>query len=273
MSNNETFFKFMLSENEIHFGLHTRDFGRKVYTFDVIDSTNLFAKTLTSQSAPHGTLIIAEEQTAGKGRLGRRWQSEKGANLLFSLILHPKFHFEKTKLLPFAAGLAVADAIERNTGLKTECKWPNDVLIEKKKVAGILMETAMQDSAPKEIILGIGVNVNQQNFLPELEASATSLFLQLGKTIDRTTLLQTILEELEQRYDQLAQFPSSLIIEDWKRRTTMLQSPVALLENEKRKIVIALDVTPEGALAIQTADGVRREVFAGDVSLRFEGES
>ncbi|MDE3058297.1 MAG: biotin--[acetyl-CoA-carboxylase] ligase, partial [Bacteroidota bacterium] len=248
---------------------HAQNFGQTVYAFEVIDSTNLFAKSLSAKEAPHGTLIIAEQQTAGKGRLGRRWQSEKGANLLFSLILHPTFQFEKTKLLPFAAGLAVADAIERYTGLKTECKWPNDVLIEKKKVAGILMETATQDTITKEIILGIGVNVNQQFFPPELASTATSIFLQTGKTIDRTTLLQVLLEELEHRYDQLAQFPSSLIIEDWKRRATMMNSTVFLLEGSIQKAVTALDVTPEGALVIRAADGTRRELYAGDVSLRF----
>jgi BirA family biotin operon repressor/biotin-[acetyl-CoA-carboxylase] ligase len=262
----------MITESEIHSGLRTHDFGRKIHAFDVIDSTNLFAKSLSAKTAPHGTLIIAEEQTAGKGRLGRRWQSEKGANLLFSLVLHPKFHFEKTKLLPFAAGLAVADAIEHHTGLKTECKWPNDVLIEKKKVAGILMETAMQEMVTKEIILGIGVNVNQQHFPPELALTATSLFLQTGKTVDRTTLLQTLLEELEHRYNQLAQFPSSLIIEDWKRRATMMNSTVFLLEGSIQKAVTALDVTPEGALVIRAADGTQHELYAGDVSLRFNGE-
>ncbi len=259
----------MISESEIRSGLRTHDFGQTVYSFEVIESTNLFAKSLPAQSASHGTLIIADEQTAGKGRLGRRWQSEKGANLLFSLILHPKFHFEKTKLLPFAAGLAVADAIERYTGLKTECKWPNDVLIEKKKAAGILMETAMQDTITKEIILGIGVNVNQQLFPPELAPTATSLFLQSGKTIERIPLLHTLLEELEHRYNQLAQFPSSLIIEDWKRHTTMMKSTVFLLEGSIQKAVTALDITPEGALVILAADGKQREIFAGDVSLRY----
>jgi len=256
----------MISEHDIRRSLHTKFFGGTIYTFDSIDSTNTFARSLKENDRPDGTLIVADEQTAGKGRQGRRWSSQKGMNLLFSVITRPLFVQEKIRVLPFGAALAVADAIEQKTKIKVDCKWPNDVLIDGGKVAGMLIETTTQDDA-MNVILGIGVNVNQTEFADDIKTKATSLKLHSRQEIDRVQLLCAILEELEHRFEQLRHFSPQIVLDEWKRRTTMLGAEITLVEHQSSIRVRAKDVAPSGALIIEELNGRRREVFAGDVSI------
>jgi BirA family transcriptional regulator, biotin operon repressor / biotin---[acetyl-CoA-carboxylase] ligase len=257
----------MIEEQDIRDTLRTESLGRKMYSFDTVASTNTFARSLKESDAPHGTLVIAEEQTAGKGRQERHWQSEKGKNLLFSLVLRPTFPQEKIRLLPFAAALASADAIEMETGCAVECKWPNDLLIARKKVAGMLIETNVQDETVKHVILGIGINVNQMRFGDDIKEKATSLRLHISKDVDRIRLLCGILEELEHRYQQLDEFPPQILLDEWKQRATMLGSTITLVEHSSSLKATAIDVAPNGALVIEELNGARREVFAGDVTI------
>lgn len=257
----------MIEEREIQALLKAKQFGKKVYCFDTIDSTNAFARSLKENDAPHGTLVVADEQTAGKGRQERKWRSQKGKNLLFSLILKPSFPQEKIRLLPFAAALASADAIEMETGCAVECKWPNDLLVARKKIAGMLIETTMQEEIVKNAILGIGINVNQTVFADDLKEKATSLRLHSSKDVDRVHLLCGVLEELENRYEQLQQFPPQLLLDEWKQRATMFGTTITLVEDSTLLKATAIDVAPNGALVIEELNGARREVFAGDVTI------
>ncbi len=255
----------MITREEILRDLNTTDFGKVVFTFDSIDSTNTFAKALARKDALHGTIVVAEEQTAGKGRLHRQWLAVKGKNLLFTLVLRPEFSAQKISLLPFAGALAVADAIEAITQLRCECKWPNDVLINRKKICGMLLE-----STGKNVVLGIGVNVNQNEFPDDLLHKASSLKLEAGTDFDRVILLKQILEELEIRYEQLSRFPSVRIMEDWKKKTLLLGKKITVLENEFSYTATALDVADDGSLIIQTEDGGKKGLYAGDISLAYE---
>ena len=255
----------MISEADIRATLRTRTFGRTVYAFDKIDSTNVYARSLRESDSAHGTLIVADEQTAGKGRQGRVWKSQKGMNLLFSLVLRPKIPHDRVRLLPFAAGLAVADAIEQTTGCNVECKWPNDLLVGGKKVAGMLIESTVQNEAITNVILGIGVNVNQTQFPAEL--NATSLHIHTGKDIDRVRLLCAVLEEVEQRYEQLEHFSPRMILDEWKQRAPMFGSMITLVEHGSPLKATAVDIAADGALVIEELNGARREVLAGDVTL------
>jgi len=257
----------MIEEREIRAHLQTKHFGKNLYCFDTIDSTNTFARSLKEKDAPHGTLVVADEQTAGKGRQERQWRSQKGKNLLFSLILKPAFPQEKIRLLPFATALAAADAVEMETGCSVECKWPNDLLVARKKVAGMLIETTMQDEVVKNAILGIGINVNQTVFADDLKEKATSLRLHSSKDFDRVHLLCEVLGELENRYDQLEQFSSQLLLDEWKQRATMFGTTITLAEHSSLLKVTAIDIAPSGALVIEELNGARREVFAGDVTI------
>lgn len=257
----------MIEERDIRAFLQTKIFGKKLYCFDTIYSTNTFARSLKENDAPHGTLIVADEQTAGKGRQERQWRSQKGKNLLFSLVLKPAFPQEKIRLLPFAAALASADAIEMETGCAVECKWPNDLLVARKKVAGMLIETSVQEEVVKNAILGIGINVNQTVFADDIKEKATSLRLHSSKDVDRVHLLCGVLEELENRYEQLQQFPPQLLLDEWKQRATMFGTTITLVEHSSLLKATAIDVAPNGALVIEELNGARREVFAGDVTI------
>ena len=257
----------MMDANMIGHSLNTRALGKKIYSFEAIDSTNTFARKLPDDDAPHGTLIIAEEQSAGRGRQGRHWQSQKGKNLLFSLILRTPFIHERARILPFVGALAVADAVELLVRCSIECKWPNDLLIEKKKFAGMLIEAVTHNDLVTSVIMGIGINVNQGEFPDDIKEKATSLARHEEHDIDRVPLLCRILEELEHRLEQLRQFPSQVLLDDWKRRTTMFGSRITLTEQTGRSSAKAIDVAPSGALVVEDDFGVRREVFAADVTL------
>ena len=259
----------MIQKEEILSSLSSRIFGKTVHSFDTIDSTNSFAKNLGRDSAPHGSLVIAEEQTSGRGRLQREWISSKGSNLLFSVILYPEFNTEKIALLPLIGSLAVADAVETVTGLSATCKWPNDVLIDTKKVCGMLLESTSGSGSIEKIILGIGVNVNQTEFPEGLLHKATSLRNESGKEVSRVILLAAILEELENRYEQLAHFPSAQLLNDWKLKALLFGKKITVLESEFSYSATAVDVAEDGGLIIQTEDGGKKKVFAGDVSLAY----
>ncbi len=257
----------MITEQDIRTSLRTQYLGQRIYSLDTIDSTNTFARSLNEDECPDGTLIVADQQTAGKGRQGRQWQSQKGMNLLFSLVTRPLFVHDKVRVLPFAAALATADGIEQETKSAIECKWPNDLLIDGKKVAGMLIETTTQSDAVLTVILGIGINVNQTDFADDIKDKATSLKLHAQQDIDRVRLLCAILAELEYRFDQLRHFSPQILLDEWKQRATMLGSEITLVEHRTSIRAKAVDVAPDGALIIEESDGTRRQVFAGDVSI------
>jgi BirA family biotin operon repressor/biotin-[acetyl-CoA-carboxylase] ligase len=260
----------MITSDQILGGLNTVHIGRKIFSFDTIDSTNTFARSLKGNELSHGTLVIAEEQSAGRGRMNRQWVGETGKNLLFSIVVMPDFSHEKISLLPFAGSLAVSDAIESVTGLSTTCKWPNDVLINNKKVCGMLLETATGAPVIEKVILGIGINVNQEQFPEDLQHKATSLTNECGTTVDRIRLLQLVLEEFENRYAQLAQFPPLQLLNDWKMKALLFGKKITVLESEFSYDATAIDLAEDGSLIIKTDDGLTKHIFAGDVSLAYD---
>lgn len=259
----------MMTEKEILDSIKTKTFGKTIHTFESIDSTNTFAKRLGVQQGPHGTLIVADEQTAGRGRLQRQWISDKGKNLLFTLIVYPEFSQEKISLLPFVGSLAVCDAIETVTKLSAACKWPNDVLLNGKKVCGMLLESTTGTASDNKVILGIGVNVNQEVFPDELLHTASSLKNESGIEVDRVRLLTSIVEELENRYDQLAHFPPQRLLSDWKMKALLFGKKITVLEGAFRYTATAIDLAEDGSLIIETNDGRKKHIFAGDVSLAY----
>lgn len=267
--NTELLFLNLIPIEQILQGLTTKAFGKKIYSFESIDSTNSHAKTLLNDESPHGTVVISEEQTAGRGRLKREWNSEKGQNLLFSIALYPAFGFEKISLLPFAGSLAVSDTIEFVTGLSSTLKWPNDVLINSKKVCGMLLETTSGNSNIEKVVFGIGVNVNQEVFPEELRYKATSLKNECGVRIDRVQFLQKLLVEFENRYEQLSQFPSLQLLNDWKMKALLFGKKITVLESEFSYNATAVDLAEDGSLIIKTSDGNTKSIFAGDVSLAY----
>jgi BirA family biotin operon repressor/biotin-[acetyl-CoA-carboxylase] ligase len=246
--------------------LNGRKFGSKVFAFETIDSTNSCARALAGCWAEEGTLVFAERQTAGKGRLGRTWLANPYENLTFSLILRPTLPPEALNLLPLYAAVAVAEAIEHETGLSVECKWPNDLLIGGKKGAGILLEGSLKEEGLDYVVLGIGVNVNQTAFPDDISPRATSLKMQAGREIDRVRLLREILRMLEIHYTSIMKKGFHNLLPLWLSRTTMLNKEISVTQDGTVISGVVKGLSPEGALILNTG-GVEKTLFAGDVTI------
>ncbi|MGA9119890.1 MAG: biotin--[acetyl-CoA-carboxylase] ligase [Bacteroidota bacterium] len=256
----------MVTGTELRDGLKTKVFGSKIYTFETIDSTNTCGRVLAGCWAPEGTVIFAEEQTAGRGRLGRAWVANPHENLTFSVIIRPGGSAESVNLLPLYVGVAIAEAIERVTGLQVLCKWPNDILINGKKAAGILIEGSLKEAAIDYVVIGIGVNVNQRVFPDGIAAKATSLALESGRDIDRVRVFQEILKSLEQNYRRLSHKGFGDVIPLWVSHSRMVGSRVSVSQNGTVMTGTVKGLTNHGELLLDH-DGVETALIAGDVTI------
>ncbi|MDP2743500.1 MAG: biotin--[acetyl-CoA-carboxylase] ligase [Dehalococcoidia bacterium] len=240
--------------------------GRRVVYLAQAASTNEVAKGLARRRAAEGTVVLADEQTAGKGRLGRAWTSPPGASILLSVILRPTA--SQLPKLTMMAALATARAVETATGLSTRLKWPNDVMMGGKKAGGILLEAEITGERPTFAVVGIGLNVNfDVRTAPEIPETATSISLELGHDFPRQELLLALLEELESAY--LALKAGGPIREEWRARLETLgrRVRVARMMGPPEEGV-AEDVDEQGQLLLRRADGSLLALSEGDVSLR-----
>ncbi|MDI3481889.1 MAG: BirA family transcriptional regulator [Tepidanaerobacteraceae bacterium] len=242
--------------------------GNRIYYFSSIDSTNTQAKKLAQQGAPHGTLVIADEQTGGKGRMGRSWLSPAGEGIWVSVILKPRFMpFDAPKLTILTA-VAVVEAIRRETCIPAEIKWPNDILVEGKKVCGILTEMSAELDALNFVVIGIGINVNSDFFPEEIRDKAISLKMALGETVKRLDIMSCFLERLEYHYNASISQGFESVFEKWRKLCCNLGKPVEIVAGSKVITGIALNIDAQGALMIKKDNGEIEKVLSGDVSLR-----
>lgn len=256
----------MLSEHFLRKGLKTRVFGNKIFTFDSIDSTNNCARAVASCGAMEGTVVIAEQQTAGRGRMGRSWEATPNENLIFSIVLRPQVSADALNLLPLYVAVAVSEAIERVTGLKVECKWPNDILCNGKKLAGILIEGSVKQDVMDYVVIGVGINVNQVRFEGELSAKASSLKLESNKEVDRVRLFKEILSGLEKDYKSFETSGFQSVVPQWMARSTMLNRTISVSQQGNVISGVVKGLSPEGGLVLKT-NGSEQTVFAGDVTV------
>jgi BirA family biotin operon repressor/biotin-[acetyl-CoA-carboxylase] ligase len=256
-----------MDENTIAQNLRTRTFGKNLHFFRTIDSTNSKAKEIAAKGTHSGTLVIAEEQNAGRGRLGRSWVSEKGKSLTFSVILQPHIPVSNLGIISLYAGVAVCNAIRTATDQTSECKWPNDVLIRKKKVCGILSEIVHHSGKNMSVIVGIGVNVNQSDFPPEVQSVATSLFLESGQEYDCVTILCNILEQMEELYSLIQLNRYTEIIKQWKSSSSIIGNSICVDQSGKLLYGTAKDIRDDGGLIIESENRLIT-VYAGDVTVR-----
>jgi BirA family biotin operon repressor/biotin-[acetyl-CoA-carboxylase] ligase len=253
----------MLDKKKLQRGLTTRAFGKKLFVFESIDSTNICAKTLAEVGCGEGAVVLADFQTHGRGRLGRSWLSEPGANLLFSLVLHPPQ--AQITLLPFLMSVGIARIVEHIIKQPVGCKWPNDVLLNNKKLCGILIENSLTTGSLAYSIVGIGLNVNQRSF-PNSLHSVTSLAVETGKEFDRASLFKSILQELEDLYDAVKKGRTIPILEEWNRRCTMLGHAVTIRTHDTTYEGIAERLSEDGVLVLHTASGAKT-FYAGDATV------
>jgi BirA family biotin operon repressor/biotin-[acetyl-CoA-carboxylase] ligase len=257
---------------EIRNKIHTRSFGQELIFFDSIDSTNRAAKKFAADGAPDGSVILAAEQTEGAGRQGREWISEPGKDLTFSVIVRPGIAPSRLGILSLYASVSVSAAVEKVTGAECSCKWPNDVFLSGRKVAGILSESVFSGGDLLAVIIGIGLNVNRRKFPGELETSATSMSLATGRSFDLGDTLSVLLAELESRYrfapagDQTEEDIYGGIIADWTERNSVLGKPIVVEQGELKITGTARSVAEDGSLIVESSGGTHR-VVAGDVHI------
>jgi len=247
--------------------LTTRFVGRNLEWHETIDSTNTRAMALARAGVPEGTLVLAEEQTAGRGRMGRRWYASRGSSLLMSLILRPPLLPRQAQRATMIVSLAAVQAIAQVSGLRAGVKWPNDIVLSHKKVGGILTELGLHGERLAYVVVGLGLNVNLDvSNLPDLIAPATSLSAEAGRPISRLELLLALLREIEARYERLRQGWSPH--EEWRAHLVTLGQMVRVGTPEEVIEGLAEDVDADGALRVRTADGMLHSIWAGDVTLR-----
>lgn len=248
--------------------LRTARFGRPHRALHTTGSTNAEALAWAADGAPEGALVTAEHQTAGRGRHGRSWSDAEGHSLLASLVLRPTLAPGRLGLLPLAAGLAVAEAIETMMGLDACLKWPNDVQLGTRKVAGLLLESHLLPGATT-VVLGLGVNVGPSSFPPEITERATSLLLESGQPVPRAPLLAAILDRLEVHYEALHQDGEAELLASFQARMVGLGDTVRVSFPHTERSPIAGTIrglAPSGALQLQAPDGLHL-LHAGEITI------
>jgi BirA family biotin operon repressor/biotin-[acetyl-CoA-carboxylase] ligase len=251
---------------------HTGALGSRIYHLYAVDSTNAFAvRLLTDEKAsPHGTLVLAEEQTAGKGRLGRKWVSSPGLGLYFTVVLRPEIPSFLAPLMTLAAAVAAHESIERVTGLDVDIKWPNDLLVGRKKICGILCELQAELDRVRSITMGLGINVNQKEFPPEIASIATSLMMESGRRQSRIEVLLDFLATFERLYVRFSSKGPQVITEAWTAASSFSHGRTLEIHDGVRTISGVTDgLSPLGVLRLRQSDGSIEEVYSGDV-IRWE---
>ena len=251
-----------LTMDEVTRKLNTDIIGRNLYHFKTIDSTNLYAKKLVKDDAQEGVVVVADVQSSGRGRKNRTWSSPEGG-LWFSVILYPNIPPQRGMLITMASSVAVAQGIKEITGVNLMIKWPNDLLINGLKVCGILTELEAEMDKINYIVVGIGINVNNQ-LEKELQKTATTLKLETGNQVSRVELLRSILKSFDENYNRLISGDYSFIRDLWLSHTNIIGKKVQV-EDEKTVITgVVSDVDDSGCLILDTKENQVR-IVSGDI--------
>lgn len=261
----------VLNERELAGRMETKWAGRTVHYYEKTGSTNIDAKKLAAEGAAHGTIVVADDQENGRGRRGRSWHSPAGSNVYFTIVLRPEFEPDKASMLTLVMAMSVAEAIRNYCGIEALIKWPNDIVVNKKKVCGILteMEIALETNDIQYVVIGVGINTNQETFPEDVREIAGSLVNEGGRKVSRAGMIQTVMERFEQNYENFLKE---------KDLSQMRQSYDALLVNKDRQVKvldpkgeytgIAKGIDERGELLVQKKDGQIAAVYAGEVSVR-----
>jgi len=258
--------KYLLTYDNIFYKLNTNIIGKKIFQFETIDSTNDYAKKIALEELD-GTLIISEEQTKGRGRVGRQWYSKSGEGIWMSIILKPDMIPQKAPFITLIAGASIVKALNK-LGVKTFIKWPNDIIINNKKVAGILTELSAEVDKINYIVLGIGINTKTIKFSQEISEIATSLYRE-GYIISRVDIVRAILEEFEKLYLQYINKNSRKeILSICRRYSSIIGKDVYLIKEDEKELVKCLDMNEYGNLIVRTENNIIKEIISGEVSIR-----
>lgn len=256
-------------EKEISAYFSSKWMGKNLICYETIDSTNVDARRKAEEGALNGTLIVADTQTAGRGRRGRSWESEKGETISASLILRPDIPPDKAPMLTLVMAVSVTRAIEEETALSCQIKWPNDLVVNQKKVCGILTEMSVKKNTIDYVVIGFGINSNNQTIPQELADKATSLKLEAGAHINRASLIAKAVRYFEEDYERfLKTLDLSEFLEEYNNHLVNRNRRVRVLEPNGEYEALALGVNEAGELMVQKEDGEICYVYSGEVSVR-----
>ena len=258
----------VLNQNELLSRRKTKWIGKDTLCYETIDSTNAQAKRLAEAGYGDGTLIVADHQEAGRGRRGRSWETPAGTNIAMSLLLKPEINPNNASMITLVAALAVSKAITQITGEPAPIKWPNDIVMNGKKVCGILTEMSAQFDYVNHIVVGIGINVNIESFPEEIAETATSLRIETGKQISRAELIEAVWEQFETVYEvYLRTQDLRNLVKEYDARLINMHRNVKVLDPKEPFEGRAMGITPRGELMVDTWES-RKLVSSGEVSVR-----
>ena len=241
----------------------------KIIYFDILDSTNVKARELVLEGAESGTVVVADMQTAGRGRRGRNWDSPAGENIYMSVLLKPEMEPSKAPMLTLVMAYSVAKVLERSGFEEVQIKWPNDLILSKKKVCGILTEMELNGTEIGHIIIGVGINANQKIFSEELKDKATSLLLEKEKVVDRRDLIEQIVSRFFEDYVQFLKTGDlSKLQAEYNEMLVNYKREVRVLSPGNEYEAFAHGINELGELLVEKADGSQETVYAGEVSVR-----
>ena len=242
--------------------------GSKIVHFDEIDSTNNYAKKIANEGCRHGTIVIAEKQTLGRGRIGREWKSSNSEGLWFTIVLRPDLEPEDVQIVTIAASVAVVEGISESQGIVCGIKWPNDIILGDRKLAGILTELSAEPGHVNYVVVGIGININQSSFDDEIRNKATSLKLHTGKQVSRVKVLESILTRFENVYNMILQGNTEEILDKWSKYSVTIGKEVKIIYKHMEYTGIAQSIASDGKLVVKCDDGEVRQISAGEVQVR-----
>ena len=259
----------LMTEAEIKSLMHTDWVAKEVLYFDTIDSTNTKAQELAEKGYPSGTLVVADKQESGKGRRGRSWVSPSGTGIFMTLMIKPDINPNNASMLTLVAALAVAKAITSVTGEEAMIKWPNDIVVNGKKVCGILTEMNAQFDYINHIVVGIGINVHNESFPEEISQMASSLMIEAGgKRFHRAQIIAETMSYFEQYYDTFLQTQDlSALVREYDELLVNMNKAVRVLDPKEPFDGKAMGITPKGELIVDTWES-RKLVSSGEVSVR-----
>ncbi len=259
----------ILSQAEILSSIRGSWAGREILYLDEVDSTNTAAKKAAENGAVHGTLVVSERQTGGKGRRGRAWDSPRETGIFMTLILRPNMAPVHASMLTLVAALAVADGIRECTGAESLIKWPNDIVMSGKKICGILTEMSADPDCINYVAVGIGINVNMEEFPEEIRGVAASIFTETGKKTKRSLLISAVMAAFERYYEVFMKTTDmSGLLEDYNGKLANCGRTVRVLDPAGEYSGTAIGIDREGELLVEMEDTTVRRVLSGEVSVR-----
>ncbi len=259
----------ILSKGELMSRMQTNWAARSIVYLDETGSTNNDAKRLADEGEVHGTLVVSDTQSSGRGRRGKAWSSPPGTTISMTLLLRPSFMPDKASMLTLLMAMAVTTAIEEECALQTKIKWPNDIIINRKKVAGILTEMNAETDYIHYVVIGVGINVNLEAVPEEIAEIATSLRLEKKRKVSRAEIIERTMYHFEQYYEEYLKYLDlSFVMDEYNQRLISLDSEVKVLDPKGEFRGISRGINKDGELMVETEDGGLHAIYAGEVSVR-----